>query len=458
MWREGDPSSGLHVDLYHIDSAYVSWLAGSNATATFDLYTRTAPFGGSYLLAAGLELALDFALAFHFTDDDLAYLASLQRYDAAFLDELRRLRFTGSILAMPEGEIAFPDEPLLRVTAPFREALLLESGLLQSIGVSTLLATKAARIVLAARGRSIAEFGYRRAQAPFLAARSAYIAGCASTSFLAAAHAFGIPSSGTVPHSLIEAFPSEAAAFRAVAEALDRYALLIDTYDTRRAIGTAITIAREVEERLGHRLAAVRIDSGDLAEQSRFVRAALDAAGMDQVLVLVSGDLDEWSIAALIATGAPIDGFGVGTSLATGAGSVTHGVGGGALGAVYKLVWYEGPGSPARVKVAGEKSTWPGKKQIRRQGAFERDVIHLEGESLAIPGRDLLLPVVLDGHLTVGARPGIEAIRARAAASLAALPSAYTRLDSPAGYPVERSAGSIAMREQAIATTWGWAQ
>ena len=442
---------GLGVDLYHIDSAYVAWRAGVTAPATFDLYTRHAPFGGAYLLTAGLELALEFVASLRFGDDEIAYLRSIRPsnpYDEAFLAMLRELRFTGEILAIQEGEIAFADEPLLRVTAPFLEALLVESGLLHTVGVSTLIATKAARIVLAAQGRPVAEFGYRRAQAPFLAARSAYIGGCASTSFLAAAKRFGIPTSGTIPHALVEAFPSEADAFRAVADTLDRYSLLLDTYDVDRAIRTAIDVARDAEPRTGHKLASVRLDSGDLAADSRHVRAALDAAGMTEVRVLASGDLDEWRIADLLAAGAPLDGFGVGTSLATAAGSVEHGAEGGALGAVYKLAWLEGSAS-APIKIAGEKSTWPGKKQVVRVGTFEHDLIQLDDEPLPSGACPLLVPAMIAG--VPAALPSLADIRDRAQANLAALPTPFRSPDNPPAYPVERSPRLIALRDRTIA-------
>jgi nicotinate phosphoribosyltransferase len=325
--------------------------------------------------------------------------------------------------------------------------LLLESGLLHTVGVSTLIATKAARIVLAAEGRPVAEFGYRRAQAPFLAARSAYIGGCTSTSFLAAARRFGIPSSGTIPHALVEAFPSEAAAFQAVAETLDSYSLLLDTYDVERAIQTAITVALETERRTGHRLASVRLDSGDLVADSRLVRATLNAAGLTEVGILASGDLDEWRIGELLAEGAKIDGFGVGTSLATGAGSVAHGVEGGALGAVYKLAWLEGSAA-APIKIAGEKSTWPGKKQVVRKGTFEGDVIQLEDEPISAGSRPLLVPAMIDGQMVE--LPALGGIRDRAAASLAQLPPAYRSLHAAAEYSVGRSARLTALRETTI--------
>lgn len=209
MWQIDQLSRGLLTDLYHVDSAYVSWQTGHNDVATFDLFTRSLPFGSAYLLVAGLELAVTFAREFHYRDDEIAFLQSTRTYEAAFFEDLRKTRFTGELMAIPEGEIAFAHEPLLRVTAPFREALLLEAGLLHIVSVSTLLATKAARVLTAARGKPVAEFAFRRAQEPFITARSAYIAGCASTSFLAAASQFGIPTSGTIPHALVQAFPSE---------------------------------------------------------------------------------------------------------------------------------------------------------------------------------------------------------------------------------------------------------
>jgi nicotinate phosphoribosyltransferase len=441
------PSVGLMTDFYHVDSAYVSWRSGRNAIATFDLYTRQHPFAGAFLLTAGLALAVEFATSFGYTDQDLAYLKTLRPYNDAFLEELRRIRFTGEVWAIPEGEIAFAHEPLLRVTAPFREALLLESALLHLVGVSTLIATKAARIVRAAGGRPVAEFGYRRAQAPFLAARSGYIGGCASSSFLAAADAYGIPTSGTIPHALVEAYPTEEDAFLAVAETLDHYTLLLDTYDVRRAIQTAAAVAREAKESLGHVLAAVRLDSGDLAADSRYVRSVLDEAGLTETQILASGDLDEYRIADLVAGGAPIDGFGVGTSLAVGLGSAGRGVEGGALGTVYKLAWDEDETVP--IKLAGEKSTWPGKKQVVRMGAFERDLIQLEDEPIPPGGRPLLEPVVRAGSVVAGSLPPLAAIRERAAAALAELPDRFKGLEAADTYPVEWSDRLYLMRDAA---------
>jgi len=410
-----------------------------NGTATFDLYTRSHPFGGAFLLVAGLEAAVAFAREFRFTEDDLAFLAEVKPYDKVFLDDLAHLRFTGEILAIPEGTVAFAPEPLLRVTAPFREALLLESGLLHAVGRATLIATKAARVVLAANGRPVTEFALRRAAEPLLVARSAAIGGCAATSNVEAARRYGLAVSGTIPHALVQAFPSEIDAFRAVAATFDNYTLLLDTYGVPHSLTSAVAVADESRRRWGHRLVGVRLDSGDLAGDSREVRRVLDEAGLADVKVLASGDLDEYSIADLLAAGAPIDGFGVGTSVGVGAGSVEHGVDGGALGAVYKLVWYdadpEASGEEPRIKLAGAKSTWPGRKQVYRRGAFEEDIIQGEEEPPPPESVPLLLPVIVGGEL-IAALPPLPAIRQRAADQLAALPAPYRRVDNPPVYPV----------------------
>lgn len=446
MWSDLHPDSGLLTDLYHVDAAYVSWRAGLNAVATFDLYTRSAPFGGSYLLTAGLEPALAFVRDFHYREEDLAYLAGIKGYDPAFLDELRHFRFSGEILAIPEGTIAFPGESLLRVAAPFREALLLESGLLREIGISTLIATKAARLVDAAAGRAVTDFGFRRAHDPYLAARSAIIGGCAATSFVAAAKVFDVPAAGTIPHALVQVFSSEEEAFRAVAESLDAYSLLLDTYDVHRAIETAIEVARDAKLRLGHELTAVRLDSGDLLADSRYVRQALDEAGMPATKVLVSGDIDEFRIADLLQAGGPIDGFGIGGNLGVGLGSVASGTVGGTLGAVYKLAWYEGEGDKARVKLAGEKSTWPGRKLVYRVGDYREDTIQLEDEPAPPDSRPLLEPAMRDGAI-VTTFPALEELKRRAATNLHALPAPYRALSNPRPYPVHRSPGILALRE-----------
>jgi len=445
---------GLMTDMYHPDSAYVSWRTGYNGLTTFDLYTRTAPFGGAYLLVAGVEAALEFAQSFRYTEEELRFLAHIRDYDAAFLDELASLRFTGEILALPEGTVAFPNEPILRVTAPFREAILLESGLLQAIGLSTLIATKASRIVFAAeqgRTRRVAEFAFRRAQEPMTVARASYIGGCASTSLLSAAFEFRLPATGTVPHALIELYPTEEEAFEAVAAAYNRYTLLLDTYDPRRAILTAIGVALRSQETLGHTLAAVRLDSGDIVGDSIYVREQLDKAGLSETRILASGDLDEWKIAELLEAGAAIDAFGVGTALGSGAGSAELGIPGGALGAVYKEVWYvdEMGAEYPKVKIAGPKSTWPGKKEIYRHPHWDEDIIQLAHEPRPDNYQRLLRPVMRNGEMIPGSLPPLSEIHELAQQNLRALPIQYRALSVEQPYPIRFSEGLIALRKQA---------
>jgi len=445
---------GLMTDMYHPDSAYVSWRTGYNGLTTFDLYTRTAPFGGAYLLVAGVEAALEFAQSFRYTEEELRFLARIRDYDAAFLDELANLRFTGEILALPEGTIAFPNEPILRVTAPFREALLLESGLLQAINLSTLIATKASRIVFAAEQghvRRVAEFAFRRAQEPMTVARASYIGGCASTSLLSAAYEFRLPATGTVPHALIELYSTEEEAFEVIAAAYNRYTLLLDTYDPRRAIHTAIGVALRSQETLGHTLAAVRLDSGDVVGDSIYAREQLDKAGLAETRILASGDLDEWKITELLQAGAAIDAFGVGTMLGYGAGSPELGIPGGALGAVYKEVWYvdETGTEHPKVKIAGPKSTWPGKKEIYRHPHWEEDIIQLAHEPRPDNYQRLLRPVMRNGEMIPGSLPPLSEIRELAQQNLRALPVQYRTLSVEQPYPVHFSEGLQALRKEA---------
>ena len=447
---------GLMTDLYHPDSAFVSWRAGRNGLTTFDLYTRVAPFGGAYLLVAGIENALEFAQSFHYTPEDLRFLAQIRDYDAAFLDELVQLRFTGEILAFPEGSIAFPNEPIMRVTAPFREALLLEAGLLSAINLSTLIATKASRIVFAAEQggvkRRVAEFAFRRAQEPLTVARVAYIGGCASTSLLNAAYEYRLPATGTVPHALIELFPTEKEAFEAIADAYNRYTLLLDTYDPRQAIHSAIEVALRSQESLGHTLAGVRLDSGDIVADSLYIREQLDKADLRQVRILASGDLDEWKIDALLKAGAAIDSFGVGTALGSGAGSAELGIEGGTLGAVYKEVWHvdeEGNEFP-KVKIAGVKSTLPGKKEVYRHPNWTEDIVQLASEPRPDSYHRMLRPVMRNGEMIPGSLPPLSEIRELAQQNLQALPERYHTLTPDEAYPVRFSEALQALRKQAI--------
>jgi len=330
----------------------------------------------------------------------------------------------------------------------------MESGLLQAINLSTLVATKASRIVFAAnqgRPRRVAEFAFRRAQNPLTVARASYIGGCASTSLLNAAYEFRLPATGTVPHALIELFPTEEEAFEAIAAAYNRYTLLLDTYDPRQAIHKAIKIALHSQETLGHTLAAVRLDSGDVVGDSIYIREQLDKAGLTNVRILASGDLDEWKITDLLMAGAAIDSFGVGTSLGGAIGSAERGIEGGALGAVYKAALYvdaEGTEYP-KVKTAGVKSTWPGKKEIYRHPQWEEDVIQLAHEPRLDDYHRLLRPVMHNGQIIPGSLPPLSEIRELAQQNLQDLPIQYRALIVDKPYPVRFSEGLQALRKQA---------
>jgi nicotinate phosphoribosyltransferase len=265
---------------------------------------------------------------------------------------------------------------------------------------------------------------------------------------VAGARVFDLPTAGTIPHALVQVFATEEDAFRAVAENLDRYSLLLDTYDVPNAIETAVAVALDVRARLGHEMVAVRLDSGDLLADSKYARRVLDEAGLQETAVLVSGDIDEFRITDLLQAGAPIAGFGVGGNLAVGLGTAASGKVGGVLGAVYKLVWYEGVSDPARIKLAGEKSTWPGRKLVYRVGEYEEDVIQLEDEPASPNSLPLLHPAIHDGAI-VADLPSVSEIQRRAVASVRSLPERYRALQDPVPYPVRRSPDTLALRERA---------
>ena len=282
-------------------------------------------------------------------------------------------------------------------------------------------------------------------------ARSSYIGGCTSTSLLNAAYEFRLPATGTIPHALVEVFSSEEEAFEATAEAYNRYTLLLDTYDTRQAIHTAIDVALRSQETMGHTLAAVRLDSGDFVEDSIYVREQLDKAGLSSVRILISGDLDEWKIADLVGAGAAVDSFGVGTSLGSGAGSLEHDVEGGSLGTVYKEVSYmdESGTEYPKMKIAGPKSTWPGKKEIYRHPEWHEDIIQLAQEPRPDNYHRLLRPVVRNGEIVPGSMPPLSEIRELAQQNLHDLPTQYRALTVTEPYPVHFSEGLQSLRKQA---------
>jgi len=431
-------SLALSTDLYELTMMAGYYTAGMDAPATFELYVRELPDNRSFLVAAGLDQALAYLEQLRFTADDIAHLRDLPALRGVrrdFFDEyLPRFRFRGEVWAVGEGVPVFPPAPLLRVTAPLPEAQLLETALLATVAFQTSVASRAARMVAAAEGRGVVEFGARRAhgiEAGVLAARAAFIAGCESTSNVDAGRRFGIPVSGTMAHAWVTAFPTELAAFRQYADVFgDRTVILLDTYDTLAA-ARAVAASGIVP-------AAVRLDSGDLVALSREVRTILDAAGLRATRIFVSGDLDERRIAALVEAGAPIDGFGVGAALSTASDAPS-------LGAVYKLVEVERGGVAVPVlKRSPEKRTAPGRKQVWRfveeNDTAAEDVIELadaarpQGRARRPPDA-LLARVMHEGRRAHPPVPMAE-LRARHRAEIGRLPLEVRRLTGAARYPV----------------------
>jgi len=425
-------SSPLLTDLYQLTMLEGYFEAGMTETAVFELFVRKLPPSRNFLVAAGLEQVVHFVENLRFGDAELQWLEQSRLFRPGFVARLADLRFTGDIHAMPEGTVFFPNEPLLRVTAPMPEAQLLETRVLNLVHYETLVASKAVRAVLAAPGKKLVDFGLRRAhgaEAGLLAARASYLAGFDGTATVLAAPAFGIPVFGTMAHSFVEAHDDESEAFADFARAFpDNAVLLIDTYDTLAGARNAIAVAKRLS-RHGIKIRGVRLDSGDLAALSRQVREELDLGGLTDTTIFASGNLDEYRVRDLVAAGAPIDGFGVGTSLVTSSDAPY-------LDAVYKLQEYAG--RPRRKRSTG-KATWPGRKQVYRvgdaQGMFVHDVVTLEDDLRE--GDPLLVPIMEDGRRIVPP-PDPAAIRARAAGELARLPAALRGLEeADMPYPVE---------------------
>ena len=405
------------------------------AGAVFEFFVRRLPRERNFLVAAGLEQALDWLEQAAFTPAELEFLAAGRRFDAGFLDWLAGWRFTGDVHALPEGTVFFADEPVLRVTAPICEAQLVESRLINLLQLPILVASKAARCVLAAGGRRLVDFGMRRAhgaEAALLAARAAYLAGFGATATVEAGRRFGIPLSGTMAHSFVLAHERELDAFLGFARCNPKNAVfLIDTWDTERGAGRAVEAARVLAAE-GIAVRAVRLDSGDIAALAKSVRRILDEGGFRGIGIFASGNLDEREIARLLAAGAPVDGFGVGTKLTTSEDAPS-------LECAYKLQQYAG--TPRRKRSTG-KATLPGAKQVYRRldaaGRLDRDVIGLEDEDLE--GTPLLVPVMRGGRRLAAGEP-LEAIRARTRAQLESLPQALRSLAPAEPFTTEVSAG-----------------
>jgi nicotinate phosphoribosyltransferase len=443
--------TALSTDLYQLTMMAGYFESGRHELpATFELFVRRLPEHRAFLLTAGLAQALDELAALHFTAEEVEWLRAsshLTDIPDAFFQYLTALRFSGEVWAMPEGTPCFPNEPILRVTAPLAQAQLVETMLLAIVNYQTSVASKAARIVHAAAGRPVMEFGARRAHgidAALAAARAAFIGGCDGTSLVEAGRRYGIPISGTMAHSWVLAAETEREAFVSYTDLFQRGSvLLLDTFDT-------IAAARLVIES-GLLPTAVRIDSGDLVSLSRTVRQVFDEAGLRVTRILASGDLDEWRVARLLAAGAAIDGFGVGTALSTSEDAP-------ALGGVYKLVQIEQGGRVRPVmKFSPAKATWPGRKQVWRifdgRSAI-RDIVALDAEPGPDRAEPLLAQVMLDGK-RVGSPPTLSQTRTRAREMLAQLPDELRHLDTRMRFAVEPSDALQALMRQGRPTGVG---
>jgi len=421
--------SALFTDLYELTMARVYGREDMNQQAVFELFFREMPAARNYMIVAGIDAALDALENLRFTDDELDYLAQQKEFAEAeeFLDRLRNFRFTGDVNAMAEGTPVFPNEPIVQVIAPILEAQVVETLILNQVHYGTVVASKAARVVDAAEGRNVVDFGSRRAHgadAALIAGRATYLAGGAGTSNVLAGKIYGVPIFGTMAHSFIQSHDSEQEAMEAFARTYPETTLLVDTYDTLEGVHKVIRMAEQWDE---FRVRAVRLDSGDLAELAKQTRRMLNDAGLNDVSIFASSGLDEWKIRELLDAGAPIDGFGVGTKLVVSPDATD-------LDMAYKLVAYAGK---PRTKLSTEKVILPGPKQVFRRivdGELAGDVIARQDETQ--DGRALLKPTMRNGkRLDSSVRP-IHDIRARCIRWRDELPSRLRAL-KPADDPYD---------------------
>lgn len=428
-----DPNRALLVDLYELTMAAAYFEHHVACRATFELFVRQLPPERAYLVAGGVEDALDYLASLRFSEENVNFLRSLpvfRNVSSEFFEYLRQFRFKGDVEAVEEGTLIFAEEPILEVTAPILEAQIVETYLLSVVNFETLVASKSARVARAARGRGVFEFGTRRAQGPeagVRAARAAYLGGCVATSNVLAGFRFGVPLAGTAGHAWTQVFPTERQSFEALLDTFPEDAiLLIDTYDPIAGAETAAT--------LGRKIAGVRIDSGDLLATSRRVREILDRHGLHEAKIVASGDLNEYKVEALLSQGAPIDLFGVGTDLATSRDVP-------ALSVVYKLVETEHNGQVHyKSKFSEEKVYSPGRKQAFRFLAgphYHHDLITRSGEEPS-EGTPLLHPVMRNGQ-RLRSRPCLQDARATVLANLDRLPEPYHVLRDAPAYPVAKS-------------------
>lgn len=426
--------SALLTDLYQLNMVQAYLETGQTETAVFEFFVRKLPPQRNFLVAAGLEQALEFLQDLRFSDDDLSWLIRGGRFSARLIDYLSDFRFSGDVHAVPEGTVFFANEPILRVTAPLPEAQLVETRLINVLHFQSLIASKAARMALLAPDKLLVDFGLRRAhgaEAGLLAARASYIGGFAGTATVLAEKCFGIPTYGTMAHSFVQSFENESAAFEAFARARPKdLVLLIDTYDTEVAARKVVALAPRLRA-LGISIRGVRIDSGDLVALSRSVRRILDEGGLKDVTIFVSGGIDEETLSSFAREAAPIDGIGIGTSLATSSDAP-------ALDCAYKLQEYAGV---ARRKRSAGKATWPGRKQVWRrydaEGHMASDVLSTEYDSQE--GEALIGLVLQQGRPAVHL-PSLQHVRASAREQLERLPKGFESLQACSPYPVHVAA------------------
>lgn len=438
------PPTGLalHTDFYEITMSAVYHARSMNQTATFSLFAHDLPPQRGYMVAAGLEEALDYLEKFAFTQDDIAYLRSLGRFENDFLQRLAEVRFTGDVWALPEGTVCFAEEPILEVTAPIIEAQLVETHLIQTINLHSTLASKAARCISAAQGRPCIDFSLRRCQgrdAGFAVARSSALVGFIGTSNVDAARRLGTAPVGTMAHSFIEAFGDEAQAFRAFSEVFpDHTVTLVDTYRTEGGLQHSVEVAKELMAN-GHELVGIRLDSGDLAGQSIQARQMLDQAGLNQVKVVVSGSLDEYRIQDMLAAGASVDILAVGTKMGSSADAPY-------LDLAYKLVTYDGEPT---LKLSSGKESLVMPKQIWRSlgpdGKIESDLLGLRAEQGQ--GLALLQPVMSKGRRS-GPRQSWRQAKDTFNTEMATLPAPCLELDQPGRVPVQVSPSLRTLQDQ----------
>ena len=426
-------NSPLLTDLYQLTMLQGYYDQGMEEEAVFEFFVRKLPACRNFCLSAGLEQTLEFLENLHFTQEELAWLAGQDRFTNEFLDYLAGLSFQGDVHAMPEGTIFFPNEPILRITAPLPQAQLVETRIINIMHFQTMIASKAVRMTLAAPGKLLVDFGLRRAhgaEAGLLAARASYLAGFTGTSTVMAGREFDIPIYGTMAHSFVQAHVNEMEAFMHFAEAQPKNTvLLLDTYDTEAAAEKVVVLAPKLKEK-GISIKAIRLDSGDLAEHARKVRRILDAAGLTEVSIFSSSSLDEHALRNFTEANAPIDGFGIGTRMDTSSDAPY-------LDCAYKLEEYAGI---ARRKRSEGKATWPGRKQVYRyyddNGIMSYDFLTVENDKQE--GKSLIKQYMQKGK-RLEQSPPLSLIRDYVKAELATLPDSLKKLDKQEQYPVRIS-------------------